>query len=117
MRRRSSHPLLLLLRTGRTLQPGPLVVWVLQGAALRGDPRNHRNPGDVLRGTARRQRCITGGPHRASGGSLSLNLAEDSVQEGRRGITFIPPDAATSLVHLEGNVVEFSIELFPLMAS
>ena len=34
-----------------------------------------------------------------------------------RGLTFLPPDAATSLIHIEGKVVDFSKEMFPRLAS
>ena len=34
-----------------------------------------------------------------------------------RGITFLPPDAAAPLLYLEGNLAEFSRELFPWLVS
>ena len=47
---------------------------------------------------------------RASGKAEGQNLT-------CRGLTFIPPDAAALLLCMEGNVAEFSRQLFPRLAS
>ena len=41
---------------------------------------------------------------------------EDGRSLSCRGLTFLPPDAAVPLFHLEGSVSEFSKQLFPLLA-
>ena len=41
---------------------------------------------------------------------------EDGQSLSCWGLTFLPPDAAAPLFHLEGSVGEFSKELFPLLA-
>ena len=45
-----------------------------------------------------------------------VNHKEDGRSLSCRGLTFLPPDAAATLFHLEGSVGEFSKELFPLLA-
>ena len=44
------------------------------------------------------------------------NHKEDGRTLSCRGLTFLPPDAAAPLFHLEGSVGEFSKQLFPLLA-
>ena len=45
-----------------------------------------------------------------------VNHKEDGRSLSCWGLTFLPPDAAAPLFHLEGSVGEFSKELFPLLA-
>ena len=79
---RSTYSLLALLRPGWRLRPKQTVDRLPRGAPSSGAPRHHIDPGGLLRGTARRQRRVPGGPPGALRGSTPLWLADDAMREG-----------------------------------